>query len=61
MVLMQRIKLLIQHEQMTRSELTAALSQRFPQLVQKDAEMAVSELLFTISSALVEQVAEAGF
>ncbi|MDD2740645.1 MAG: hypothetical protein PHV02_00090 [Rhodocyclaceae bacterium] len=41
--------------------MTAALSQRFPQLVQKDAEMAVSELLFTISSALVEQVAEAGF
>ncbi len=38
---------------MTRSELTAALAQRFPQLVQKDAELAVGELLAAISGALV--------
>ena len=37
---------------MTRSELTAALAQRFPQLVQKDAEMAVAEILGAISAAL---------
>lgn len=37
---------------MTRSELTAALALRFPQLVQKDAEMAVAEILGAIASAL---------
>lgn len=37
---------------MTRSELTSALAQRFPQLVQKDAELAVGELLQAISKAL---------
>ena len=37
---------------MTRSELTAALAQRFPQLVQKDAEMAVAEILGAIAVAL---------
>ena len=37
---------------MTRSELIAALAQRFPQLVQKDAEMAVAEILGAISAAL---------
>ena len=37
---------------MTRSELTAALAQRFPQLVQKDAEMAVTEILGAIATAL---------
>ncbi len=37
---------------MTRSELIAALAQRFPQLVQKDAEMAVAEILGAIASAL---------
>lgn len=37
---------------MTRSELTAALAQRFPQLVQKDAEMAVAEMLGAIVAAL---------
>ena len=37
---------------MTRSELTAALAQRFPQLVQKDAEMAVAEILGAIATAL---------
>lgn len=37
---------------MTRSELTAALAQRFPQLVQKGAEMAVAEILGAIAAAL---------
>ena len=37
---------------MTRSELTAALAKRFPQLVQKDAEMAVTEILGAIAAAL---------
>lgn len=37
---------------MTRSELIAALAQRFPQLVQKDAELAVSEILSAITQAL---------
>lgn len=37
---------------MTRSELIAALAQHFPQLVQKDAELAVSEILTAISQAL---------
>ena len=37
---------------MTRSELIAALAQRFPQLVQKDAEMAVSEILGAVADAL---------
>ena len=38
---------------MTRSELTAALAHRFPQLVQKDAELAVGVLLAAISGTLV--------
>lgn len=37
---------------MTRSELVAALAQRFPQLVQKDAELAVAEILGAVGSAL---------
>lgn len=37
---------------MTRSELIAALAQRFPQLVQQDAEMAVVELLQAISQSI---------
>lgn len=37
---------------MTRSELIVALAQRFPQLHQKDAELAVSEILTAISKAL---------
>ena len=37
---------------MTRSELITALSQRFPQLVQQDAELAVKEILGAISSTL---------
>lgn len=37
---------------MTRSELIVALAKRFPQLVQKDAELAVSEILTAISLAL---------
>lgn len=37
---------------MTRSELIAAIALRFPQLVQKDAEMAVTEMLGAISAAL---------
>ncbi|QRM20757.1 integration host factor subunit beta [Dechloromonas sp. TW-R-39-2] len=37
---------------MTRSELNAALAQRFPQLMQKDAEMAVTEILGAIATAL---------
>ncbi|MBK7901191.1 MAG: integration host factor subunit beta [Betaproteobacteria bacterium] len=38
---------------MTRSELIAQLAERFPQLVQKDAEMAVTEILGAIHAALV--------
>ena len=38
---------------MTRSELTAALAQHFPQLVQNDAELAVAEILGAIAAALV--------
>lgn len=38
---------------MTRSELILRLSERFPQLVQKDAELAVSEILGAIRDALV--------
>lgn len=38
---------------MTRSELIALLAERFPQLVQKDAEMAVTEILGAIQAALV--------
>lgn len=37
---------------MTRSELIFLLSQRFPQLVQQDAELAVKEILGAISSTL---------
>lgn len=37
---------------MTRSELIASLAQRFPQLVQKDAELAVAEILCAVGSAL---------
>ena len=38
---------------MTRSELIARLAERFPQLVQKDAEMAVTEILGAIQAALI--------
>ncbi|WP_265942121.1 integration host factor subunit beta [Dechloromonas sp. A34] len=38
---------------MTRSELILLLAERFPQLVQKDAEMAVAEILGAIHAALV--------
>ena len=38
---------------MTRSELITLLTERFPQLVQKDAEMAVAEILGAIHAALV--------
>ena len=37
---------------MTRSELITLLAERFPQLVQKDAEMAVAEILGAIQAAL---------
>lgn len=37
---------------MTRSELTILLAERFPQLVHKDAEMAVTEILRAIHTAL---------
>ncbi|UCV17747.1 integration host factor subunit beta [Ferribacterium limneticum] len=38
---------------MTRSELIAQLAERFPQLLQKDAEMAATEILGAIHAALV--------
>ena len=38
---------------MTRSELILLLAERFPQLVQKDAEMAAAEILGAIHAALV--------
>lgn len=37
---------------MTRSELIASLSQRFPQLVLKDAELSVAEILGALGSAI---------
>lgn len=37
---------------MTRSELNILLAARFPQLVQKDAEMAVAEILGAIQATL---------
>ena len=37
---------------MTRSELITLLAERFPQLVQKDADMAVAEILGAIQAAL---------
>lgn len=37
---------------MTRSELVALLAQRFPQLVQNDAELAVAEILDAVGHAL---------
>lgn len=37
---------------MTRSELIAALAKRFPQLVQKDAELTVAEILGAIATTL---------
>jgi integration host factor subunit beta len=40
---------------MTRSELTTLISQRFPQLVRKDAEMAVAEILGAISQSLIQR------
>ena len=39
---------------MTRSDLVTALAQRFPQLVQQDADLAVKEILTAISASLVE-------
>ena len=38
---------------MTRSELIGTLAQCFPQLVQKEAEMPVSEILGAIADSLV--------
>lgn len=38
---------------MTRSELISRLAERFPQFTQKDAEMAVNEILGAIHGALV--------
>ncbi len=37
---------------MTRSELIASLSQRFPQLVLKDAELSVAEILGALGNAI---------
>lgn len=37
---------------MTRSELIASLSQRFPRLVLKDAELSVAEILGALGSAI---------
>lgn len=39
---------------MTRSELVTAITQRFPQLVQLDADLAVKEFLGAISASLVQ-------
>ncbi|MBI5861304.1 MAG: integration host factor subunit beta [Rhodocyclales bacterium] len=39
---------------MTRSELIILLAERFPKLVQKDAEIAVAEILQAIHAALVD-------
>ncbi len=39
---------------MTRSELVVLLAQRFPQLVQKDAELAVAVIIESIHTALVQ-------
>lgn len=39
---------------MTQSELVTALAQRFPQLVQQDADLAVKEILTAISASLVQ-------
>lgn len=40
---------------MTRSELTNLLAERFPQLVRKDSEMAVAEILRAISQTLTQK------
>lgn len=37
---------------MTRSQLVVLLAQRFPQLMQKDAELAVAEILGAVGAAL---------
>ncbi|TXH01079.1 MAG: integration host factor subunit beta [Rhodocyclaceae bacterium] len=37
---------------MTRSELVVVLAHRFPQLMQKDAELAVAEILGAVGAAL---------
>ena len=39
----------------TRSELTNRLAERFPQLVRKDAELAVAEILGAISQTLAQR------
>ena len=39
---------------MIRSELIILLAERFPKLVQKDAEMAIAEILSAIHAALAE-------
>jgi integration host factor subunit beta len=39
---------------MTRSELIVLLAERFPKLVQKDAEIAVAEILQAIHAALAD-------
>jgi integration host factor subunit beta len=48
-----KIRLAIKSDAMTRSELIATLSQRFPQLQTKDCEVAVKEILEAITSGLV--------
>ena len=39
---------------MTRSELATLIAERFPQLVRKDAEMAVAEIISAISQTLTK-------
>lgn len=39
---------------MTRSELTAIIAERFPQLTVKDAEVSVAEILHAIAHALMQ-------
>ncbi|MBS1130703.1 MAG: hypothetical protein H6R16_1705 [Proteobacteria bacterium] len=39
---------------MTRSELVTAIAERFPQLVQQDAHLAVREILGAISASLAQ-------
>lgn len=48
------MELVVKFLPMTRSELIAVLSQRFPQLVRQDAELAVSEILSAVSQALLD-------
>ena len=41
---------------MTRSEPLARLTERFPSMVTKDAEMSVAEILATINAALAQGI-----